>query len=207
MFGVIFLLTQYFQFVLGYSPLEAGIRAPAGADDDGGGAAQRGSWSGSAPRSSCRADCSSPGSVFCRSQGSRCRRVEHLLASDVDGGRHGSHDGPGDGIDHGSLPLAAGVGSAVNDTTFRSAVHWASRSSAACSLRPTARRSAMPLPGSHSRAVWRTTPRTPSRPDRQPDRRPGGERSRARPERLSSTGCTRGIWSERRSSSSLRSGH
>src|SRR5207253_5118634 len=26
MFGVIFLLTQYFQFVLGYSPLEAGVR-------------------------------------------------------------------------------------------------------------------------------------------------------------------------------------
>ncbi len=26
MFGAIFLLTQYMQFVLGYSPLEAGIR-------------------------------------------------------------------------------------------------------------------------------------------------------------------------------------
>ena len=26
MFGSIFLLTQYFQFVLGYSPLETGVR-------------------------------------------------------------------------------------------------------------------------------------------------------------------------------------
>ena len=26
MFGAMFLLTQYFQFVLGYSPLETGIR-------------------------------------------------------------------------------------------------------------------------------------------------------------------------------------
>ena len=36
MFGAIFLLTQYFQFVLGYSPLETGVRLPAvgRADDD-----------------------------------------------------------------------------------------------------------------------------------------------------------------------------
>ena len=36
MFGSIFLLTQYFQFVLGYTPLETGVRfLPIAASDDG----------------------------------------------------------------------------------------------------------------------------------------------------------------------------
>ena len=124
MFGSIFLLTQYLQFVLGYSPLEAGIRMlPVRGDDDGRRAAQR------ADRRAVRHQ-GRRGHAAWRSRAIGARRSSTGLRSTA---RYWPDVvwrmmlmalgmaltmAPATESIMGSLPLAkAGVGSAVNDTT------------------------------------------------------------------------------------------
>ena len=121
LFGSMFLMTQYWQFVHGYWPLGAGLADdPLRLHDDAHGAAVR------------------PHRRACRHQaGGHDRAADHLhgavralvpagddavSAGDRavlrDGRRHGDDDGAGDGVGDGlAPPNKAGVGSAVNDTT------------------------------------------------------------------------------------------
>ena len=122
LFGSTFLLTQYFQFVLGYTPLKAGMMtapvaigimvcAPR---------RHRSSWSGSARSGSSSADCrSSCSACVCTRRTRSCRRSSlGAVVADPVRRRHGLHVAPATESIMGSLPPGkAGVGSAVNDTT------------------------------------------------------------------------------------------
>ena len=123
MFGSTFLLTQYFQFVLGYTPFETGIRflpiaasmmilSPLSARF-----VQRDRHEA---RGRHRADAGHRRArVVGVAQRVQLVLARHRLAPGAHGRRHGTHDGAGDRIDHGrrSRSGKAGVGSAVNDTT------------------------------------------------------------------------------------------
>ena len=125
MFGSMFLLTQYFQFVLGYSPLETGIRfLPFAAMHDDRVAAQRAARaSASAPSS-----WSPPGSTLRHARaGARCATLtrrqpllaRHRLAHGADGRRAWRsrwRRRPSRSWAR-CRSAKAGVGSAVNDTT------------------------------------------------------------------------------------------
>ena len=121
LFGSTFLLTQYFQFVLGYSPLKAGMMtAPV--------AIGIMVFAPQAPKFVDRYGTKRvvvSGTLIVA--GSLCCYASNTIMSSVVGGMprphhvrcgDGSHDGAGDRVDHGlAADGKAGVGSAVNDTT------------------------------------------------------------------------------------------
>ena len=123
LFGSMFLLTQYFQFVLGYSPLEAGLHDRAGRDRDDGRARRK-------RRSSCervrhqarrgrRAVDRRGRAVRCTRRTRSCRRsCSAAPCALLFGVGMGLTMAPATESIMGSLPPGkAGVGSAVNDTT------------------------------------------------------------------------------------------
>ena len=138
MFGAIFIITQYFQFVLGYSPLETGVRFLPWA-------ALMMIVSPLSARLVHRV-----GTKLIVGSGLGCVAVALVLLSQLDASSSywpdvclrmmlmaagmGLTMAPATESIMGALPHAkAGVGSAVNDTTARSAARSVSRSWAACS--------------------------------------------------------------------------
>ena len=121
LFGSTFLLTQYFQFVLGYSPLKAGLHDRAGRDRDHGGAPQapklvdrfgtKASWSAGLMIVAVALLLYASDSIM----SSWCSAARACCCSAP---AWASSSAPATESIMGSLPTEkAGVGSAVNDTT------------------------------------------------------------------------------------------
>ena len=112
MFGSLFFVSQYLQFVLGYTALQSGIRllpvaitlmiaAPLSA---------RVGRRASAPRGSSRSDCCSSPRRCCSSPASPTRAATALVAAVlvIIGVGHGSGDGAGHRLDHGLAATGEG---------------------------------------------------------------------------------------------------
>ena len=116
MFGALFVLTQYLQFVLGYSPLKTGVRllafaipmmivSPLSAKFVEAGRGEDGARGGS------HAECNGGAAVPWRDPVVELRR--HRVAHGDHGDRHGADDGTGHRFDHGfaaARPRRRGVG-------------------------------------------------------------------------------------------------
>ena len=144
LFGFIFLATQYLQFVLGYSPFEAGVRtlpfAVAMMVARAVVVEARSSGSARSASSSPGCCCSPPGLVGRVDVDGRQRlRPRSAIAMVLMGSGHGPRGRAGDRVDHGLAPAATRPASAPRSTTpaARSAARSASPSSAASGRRST----------------------------------------------------------------------
>ena len=123
LFGFIFLITQYFQFVRGYGTLEAGLATLPFARGDRRAVARWRSWRCKrfGTKLVVAAGLAADGAGFVRGRrlGRRLRLLgPHRRLDGADGRRAGADHRPGHRGDHGRAAAGqAGAGSAVNDTT------------------------------------------------------------------------------------------
>ena len=121
LFGFIFLATQYLQFVLGYSPFEAGVRTlPFAVGDDRSRRRRRRSWCErfGTKRVVVTGMLLFASGLVVASTSTVTRATTASLSPCCSWARGmGLRGRAGDGVDHGLVALhKAGVGSAVNDT-------------------------------------------------------------------------------------------
>ena len=125
LFGSLFFLTQYLQFVLGYSPLQAGFRvAPIALDDHRGLPDHRPARQPGREQAARHRRDGSSSLGLCSSRRARSTSgYGHVLVSImVLWHRHGARDDPGDRIDHGLAAAGEGrrrLGDERHDATGR----------------------------------------------------------------------------------------